>query len=433
MIDYGLGTDAKGKFQMAGAPLEAICRHFGLMVDQKILAALSTIPQCNAAKVECYFLRAIWDTNSVLTRHLPELKRSFVRAAEDNESRSGGQLFKDQIEQFNLKRIMQWSDSYISPFILKTAQGLAGKANVITPQDYLRTYLKEARERDHYSHRIAPDGSWRLTPEPMPVISFVELKWLFTDDHTLPIEKIPRLNQALIGLENDLLGDRDFNYILTLENDGRVKFNVSTFLGEYQQSSEGLITTVSANLIKFKKKFTFFTEDEVAYLEDLINHPATRERDLQKFFKDHEQFLHRWNYRTVYPQIYLHRNNDGPLIPDFILTDSASQRSIILELKLPTHRIVTRRKNRTRFSSILLDAKAQLLEYMEWFRLPENRQKIALPNPIYEPKLAVVIGRSSEFDTTMERLELEAREPGIEIVTYDDIVRFASQRLVDLT
>jgi hypothetical protein len=49
---------------------------------------------------------------------------------------------------------------------------------------------------------------------------------------------------------------------------------------------------------------------------------------------------------------------------------------------------------------------------------------------IYNPRLMVVIGRSSEFRDEIERASLRADNPDIEIATYDDILNFAKNRTV---
>ena len=47
---------------------------------------------------------------------------------------------------------------------------------------------------------------------------------------------------------------------------------------------------------------------------------------------------------------------------------------------------------------------------------------------IYEPKLIVVIGRSTDFEDEFDRQQLSADNPDIEVVTYDDILTYANRR-----
>jgi hypothetical protein len=78
------------------------------------------------------------------------------------------------------------------------------------------------------------------------------------------------------------------------------------------------------------------------------------------------------------------------------------------------------------------EARAQLLEYRDWFDIPENRMKIKslVGMEIYRPRLMVIIGRASQFQDEIERQKLRDRDKDIEIVTYDDILRYAQQRRV---
>ena len=47
---------------------------------------------------------------------------------------------------------------------------------------------------------------------------------------------------------------------------------------------------------------------------------------------------------------------------------------------------------------------------------------------IYEPKLIVLIGRASEFQDELDRQRLSADNPEIEVVTYDDLLKYAKRR-----
>jgi hypothetical protein len=81
-----------------------------------------------------------------------------------------------------------------------------------------------------------------------------------------------------------------------------------------------------------------------------------------------------------------------------------------------------------------MEARAQLLEYREWFRTQENRRQLAsvIGMEIYEPALTVIIGRASEFRDSLDRQKLKASLPYLELVTYDDIVKFAKRRRLQI-
>ena len=77
-----------------------------------------------------------------------------------------------------------------------------------------------------------------------------------------------------------------------------------------------------------------------------------------------------------------------------------------------------------------MEARAQLLTYLEWFRDDRNRSALAgrVGMSIYEPQLIVVIGRSRDFVDAFDRQRLVSTHPDIQVVTYDDIRTLAERR-----
>lgn len=128
----------------------------------------------------------------------------------------------------------------------------------------------------------------------------------------------------------------------------------------------------------------------------------------------------------------LAREEQGSLIPDFILVDPDVQVAMLLDLKLPHKRVVTRRKNRIRFSSAVEKARAQLLEYRDWFEDAYSRRKLRerFGLEIYRSRTGVVIGRRADFRSEFERQLLSSRTDDLEVYTYDDILAYAEKRLL---
>lgn len=245
------------------------------------------------------------------------------------------------------------------------------------------------------------------------------------------LSKLPRTRVALERMLSAAYTAEDFQYILALSGD-HLSFRVVSVLDDYvQQGSSGLLVPQRAVLTHFKDRFGGFTENEIRELEDLLNSRSAKEIDFQRFFERHQHFLRRWDYREVYAHVTLARP-EGPLIPDFILTDRELQRAAILDLKLPRPKLVRRQRNRDRFSASVIEARAQLLLYRDWFRESRNRsslvQKVGME--IYEPHLIVIIGRASEFQDEFDRQRLRGDTRDIEVVTYDDILSFAKRRKI---
>lgn len=244
-----------------------------------------------------------------------------------------------------------------------------------------------------------------------------------------PLSDAPKVMALLDQLKSQVSGEEDFQFILTLQGDS-VCFRVTSILDDYvQQDASGLFLPQRAILTHFKDQFGGFTTDEIEELEGLLNSKTTREADFQGFFERHPHFLRKWDHREVYPHVTLSRP-EGDLIPDFILTDRQLQNAAILDLKLSTPKLITRRRNRDRFTASVLEARTQLLRYRDWFREPANRSALVekFGMEIYEPKLIVIIGRSAEFSDGFDRQRLTADNPDLEVVTYDDILTYAQRR-----
>jgi hypothetical protein len=78
------------------------------------------------------------------------------------------------------------------------------------------------------------------------------------------------------------------------------------------------------------------------------------------------------------------------------------------------------------------EAKAQLLEYRDWFEDKRNRQSLRdrFGLEIYRPRLGLVIGSGPSLVSSYEHQKLRSREPDVEIVTYDEILKHAQRRLM---
>jgi hypothetical protein len=250
----------------------------------------------------------------------------------------------------------------------------------------------------------------------------------------LVLKNMPRTRQIIEALGHVPPEPDDFQYVLCLER-GEIAFRATSLLADFLiRVPDGSIIGNRGLLTHLKERFGVFTPDEIAELEDLLRNPKSIERDFQKFFESHSHFFRRWDYREVYTQVYLARDDQGPLIPDFILTNPEIQEATIVELKLPKPKLIRRQQNRDRFADSVMEARSQLLEYRDWFEDKGNRKKLVskVNMDIFRPRLAVVIGRSTDFRCAIDRQKLAASTPDIDVVTYDDIVSCARRRMVSI-
>jgi hypothetical protein len=216
---------------------------------------------------------------------------------------------------------------------------------------------------------------------------------------------------------------------------GRIVFYQASVLGDYvQRDDSGILVPHRALVTYHNEQFGSFTSEQISEFEDILNNPRVKELDLHRFFEQHTHFFLMWQHREVYTQVLLTRENDAHLVPDVILTDAALQRATVVELKLPRPKLIRRQRSRDRFAAAVKEARSQLLEYRDYFRDEKNRQRARelLNMDVYEPRLAVIIGRSSEFADAFDRQRLQATVPDVEIVTYDDLLIHAKRRKVPI-
>lgn len=178
------------------------------------------------------------------------------------------------------------------------------------------------------------------------------------------------------------------------------------------------------NIIYLASSETLRLLQAVDELETLVNNPKAKESDFQEFFERNESFILNDEYRKAHSHIVLAEDARGPLIPDFVL-EPFNQKGLcdLLELKLPSARVFTLKKNRDRFSSAVSDACAQLRKYRDFF--DEEKNRIAIRDKyslrMFRPKMFVIIGRRGKIDP-IEVRRMESDYPNLHLRTYDDLI-----------
>jgi len=165
--------------------------------------------------------------------------------------------------------------------------------------------------------------------------------------------------------------------------------------------------------------------------EELINSPNTREVELQAFLEAHPSFLTgiSGGVSEVFSSPLLVLDEERHIRPDFLLRPALGDRWSIVELKSPMAPPLTHYRGRGRPSRQLLDAAAQLRMYREYFRSRASRAEVkrSFGSDIYEPRLVMLVGRGDAKPEEFAHLRSEI--PEIEIVSYEDILQFAKERL----
>jgi GTPase SAR1 family protein len=157
--------------------------------------------------------------------------------------------------------------------------------------------------------------------------------------------------------------------------------------------------------------------------EKLINSSDTDENHIQRFFEIHQDFLKGVDYKKVISQPILSQT-DGNMKPDFLLCPHDRIFGDIFELKLPSHKLISGKKNRIKFSSAVEDAIAQTRHYREFFNSEENRNIVLKRYGLtaYKPKITVLVGKTPEGFPEEKMIDLKNYElrDNIDIITYDD-------------
>ncbi len=104
--------------------------------------------------------------------------------------------------------------------------------------------------------------------------------------------------------------------------------------------------------------------------------------------------------------------------------------SDLLELKLPSAQVYVLQSRRERLSQAVMEARAQLMKYGQYFDDAANRAFIEGRYGIfaYKPRMFVVIGRRGSVSPIIRRsAELAAED--IRLRTYDDIMERMRHRV----
>lgn len=172
--------------------------------------------------------------------------------------------------------------------------------------------------------------------------------------------------------------------------------------------------------------------EEVDELELLVSKEQVREQELQAFIERHPEVFLGGEYIRMYGQVRL-ECSETILIPDFLL-EHVSGFCDIMELKLPTVRVVTGKPTRRRLSMAVYEAAAQTRVYRDFFDEKDHRdwfEKKYVPLCSFKPRTLLLIGRDKSFGNAMEKRKLELSLGDYRILTYDDLLRIARTRQVE--
>lgn len=163
-------------------------------------------------------------------------------------------------------------------------------------------------------------------------------------------------------------------------------------------------------------------------LEDLINSPDCKEKDLQKFFESYPDLLKGEEYKTVIPEAVINREIGEVTAPweaDFVLSPfDQSEFCKIIELKRPQLPTVKKKSvNHSNFYVGLRDALDQIRDYYNAFnsKYTQDKFKDRYGVDVYRPNLQLIIGRQWNDNDKRKMLDLQ-RDRNIQISSWDSIL-----------
>jgi Shedu protein SduA, C-terminal len=231
------------------------------------------------------------------------------------------------------------------------------------------------------------------------------------------------LSAAHSRLADDLSGGPDL--AIVPDRSGKLRVVPSTDLGSARLALAPGQALSATPIITYRSTRRFWLP-EASKLEALINDPSVREQDLQSFFEESPHLLAGVSYDRVVPHPVLSRDQDGPLIPDFML-EPAGGFADVLDLKLPSSPVAVGRRDRVRQSAAVTEAVAQVREYRAYFDDPVHREAVRERYGLdaFRPTVAVVIGRDPK--PGHDRLQLKRvwddLPAHVRLMTYDELLR----------
>jgi Domain of unknown function (DUF4263) len=261
-----------------------------------------------------------------------------------------------------------------------------------------------------------------------------EEDWIsrFAAEDSLPLsEEIRRQRAKRLGLQLDRAAARAAlnEFVLHVDEQGEIRVvphhahSLHHVAVRGDEAMEMRPARVSARVWKTFRR-------AILRLEQLLNDPSVKERQIEQMLVENPDFFYRLNYVDIYPQVVLPRVDKPDLRPDVIAEPVGGEWADIIELKLPIDPILVRRGGRPQIAAALTAAAAQLREYHDYFedRKLAARIESSLGIRCYRPKLVVIIGRDPNRFTAEEQRWALTADPKLEFITYDHLLRVARSR-----
>jgi hypothetical protein len=173
-------------------------------------------------------------------------------------------------------------------------------------------------------------------------------------------------------------------------------------------------------------------QNELTEFNDLLSRRSTTEPRYQRFLEEHPAFLNMLGYKQAYPKIILEREDGTSLVPDFMIEPFDQEFWDVLDIKLPTARLITGRRDRKKFSSEVHQLFGQLREYAAYFDDAKNRARIQERYGIsaYKPRMIGIIGINYETNDKLQLQRVKSQYRDYKLWTFEDLRQIARRRLL---
>ncbi len=201
------------------------------------------------------------------------------------------------------------------------------------------------------------------------------------------------------------------------------------YLNTYLYDAPGQLMPIKVGTITGGGLITWQDIEEFEYL---LNNPNASEGNYQKFFETHKRFLLGSDYRDLHSHISLITEDGKSLVPDFFAESIGSNFADIIELKKPSAKLVSSSGGYQGFAKALTYVLNQLRDYRNFFDNSANRSEFHRLHHFeaFRPSITVVIGRSLDYTSQIQRRAIEDEYKNLKVMTYDDVLRRAKQMAV---
>lgn len=206
-----------------------------------------------------------------------------------------------------------------------------------------------------------------------------------------------------------------------VRHDGKIEVIGQESNGKFIYS-DGTILLESNLFITGKSKWTVVLKR----LENIINDPECKEKDLQKFFEENPELISGDDYEMPIPQATIINNDGIEWKADFVLKPiDQGNFCKLLELKMPDESIFIKSKSgHVNFSSKLMHAINQLKDYAEVFNNVKSREIFynKYNTMVVKPDLQLIFGRKIDNKSVNDFLEFQRRNK-VKICDWDTLIQ----------